>query len=828
MSRHQPTLFFIIIILISVSIFRNALSAETIYHFSAKNEALLTRLASDVKLMDAAVLLTDFEEGKPEAEVIVTLKPTAVAETLAVESQISSKIPQNFNPLEVPTYYDLQNLDIKSRLRETVTVQVDQVIAQLNVSGVTVTQRFSYQFGFAARVTPDALTTIINHPSVLRVEKNWELKAHLSQGLALINANLPRLSYDGSGLSIAICDTGIDTAHPGLGGGGQPIFNAKVIGGYDTGDKDADPRPNSLSGDAHGTACAGIAAGNLGAAGDYVGGVAPGAKLYAIKISSGNTGMASSASMIAGWEWAITHQNDDPANPIRIISTSFGGGFYSGQSACDSAAPAMTTAAVNAVAAGITLFASAGNDGNCNGIGWPACISYVNSVGAVYDANIGQIGFCVAASSCAAKQLDPRCPSDTPYMARQDTAADRVTVYSNSSSFLTLFAPSHNAYTTDIVGPGGDSPGDYDENFGGTSAACPYAAGAAAVLQSAAKAKTGAFLTPAQVRQYLTANGDAVTDGKAAVTKPRINLARAVDALAPSDGSDYLLTANTTGVGSGTVTSQPAGLSCGIDGMDCSEGYTVGTDVLVTAIPADGFIFAGWSGACSGLGNVCLISMTAAQNVTAIFEAADVNTHFLTVNTTGTGSGVVTSQPAGIHCGTDCSEEYSTGAYVMITATPFNGSTFAGWSGACSGLGSVCLISMTAAQSVRATFNDGNPATTLITHYYTSILGRNPDPPGLAYWQGLILQRQTAGQDVKPVFRDMADSFFNSQEYLAKNTTAVQFITSLYLTFFQRSPEATGMNFWLGQLAGGMSRQNVMAGFLYSLEFTMFMEELGF
>ena len=50
----------------------------------------------------------------------------------------------------------------------------------------------------------------------------------------------------------------------------------------------------------------------------------------------------------------------------------------------------MTTAAANAVAAGITIFASSGNDGYCDSMGWPACISYVNSVGAVYDANIRQ------------------------------------------------------------------------------------------------------------------------------------------------------------------------------------------------------------------------------------------------------------------------------------------------------------------------------------------------------------------------------------------------------------------------------------------------------
>lgn len=537
--------------------------------FGGADKAQLDRLARDSKMLDARAVLADFRDGSPETAVIVTLRPSTTADALAAQSQLSARVPEEFTRPGAPVFYDLQDLDIRSRLSETVAEEVDQVIRQLGIPGLDVTQRFSYQFGFAARVTAEALELIAAHPAVIRIEKDGELEAHLRQGLPLMDAETPRLSHNGSGISIAIVDTGIDTSHPRLGGGGQPIFNAKVIGGYDTGDNDSDPRPNSSLGDAHGTACAGIAAGDLGAVGDYIGGVAPGAKLYALKISAGNGGSASFSSMIAGWEWPITHQNDDPANPIRVISTSFGGGFHSGT--CDSFVPAMTTAAANAVAAGITIFASSGNDGYCNGMGWPACISYVNSVGAVYDASLGTKGWCVAASSCANKQPNSGCPSG--YAVFESALSDRTTAYSNSASFLTLFAPSNDAYTADIVGGGGYSTGDYAPSFGGTSAACPYAAGAAAVLQSAAKAKAGSYLTPAEVRQYLTANGDAVTDGKVAVTKPRINLARAVGALPggstgamtiglhnPSTSVFYLRNANSSGPASATFGFGPAGL----------------------------------------------------------------------------------------------------------------------------------------------------------------------------------------------------------------------------------------------------------------------------
>ena len=68
--------------------------------------------------------------------------------------------------------------------------------------------------------------------------------------------------------------------------------------------------------------------------------------------------------------------------------------------------------------------------------------------------------------------------------------------------------------------------------FGGTSAACPYAAGAVAALQAAAQATQGRFLTPAEVRTILAATGDLVRDQKnTSITKPRINLGRAIESL---------------------------------------------------------------------------------------------------------------------------------------------------------------------------------------------------------------------------------------------------------------------------------------------------------
>ena len=90
--------------------------------------------------------------------------------------------------------------------------------------------------------------------------------------------------------------------------------------------------------------------------------------------------------------------------------------------------------------------------------------------------------------------------------------------------------------------------------------------------------------------------------------------------------------------------------------------------------------------------------MSAAKEVTATFAA---ETRQLKVGKSG--SGTVTSSPAGINCGATCSFGFNLGVTVTLTATADSGSEFKGWSGACAGTGS-CEVTMSSAKEVSAQF----------------------------------------------------------------------------------------------------------------------------
>jgi len=166
-----------------------------------------------------------------------------------------------------------------------------------------------------------------------------------------------------------------------------------------------------------------------------------------------------------------------------------------------------------------------------------------------------------------------------------------------------------------------------------------------------------------------------------------------------ASGTMQTLSVSRGGSGSGSVTSSPSGINCG---GTCQAGFATNTQVTLTASAAPGSSFTTWGGACSGSSTQCTVTMSQARSVTANFDTVP---QALAVNKSGTGTGTVTSSPSGINCGATCQANFDYNTSVTLTAAAAGGSSFAGWSGACSGSSTQCTVTMSQGQNVTASFN---------------------------------------------------------------------------------------------------------------------------
>jgi hypothetical protein len=181
-------------------------------------------------------------------------------------------------------------------------------------------------------------------------------------------------------------------------------------------------------------------------------------------------------------------------------------------------------------------------------------------------------------------------------------------------------------------------------------------------------------------------------------------------------------------VGTGTVTSGDSAIRCGVFfGSDqaCEAGYdaiipgTTLQDSINLSVFTNRDDFVGWGGDCSAAGTAAAFNlvMDADKDCIATF-AGPPGSLDLTVQTTGTGSGVVTSTPAGISCEVTCTAAFPANETVILFAQPLSGanaSAFDGWTG-CDRLRQVpgdsipaCEVDMNASRSVAAAFTRGPP-----------------------------------------------------------------------------------------------------------------------
>lgn len=178
------------------------------------------------------------------------------------------------------------------------------------------------------------------------------------------------------------------------------------------------------------------------------------------------------------------------------------------------------------------------------------------------------------------------------------------------------------------------------------------------------------------------------------------------------------LTISVAGMGHGTVASAPAGIGCE---ASCAAGFDEGSAVTLTATPAPGSAFAGWSGCESQSGTgPCVVGMSAPRSVVADFEPLAIPAppplpppprHRLSVSIAGSaGAGGSVNGPSGVACSDACDlGSFDDGATATLEARPAAGSSFLGWGGCDTPEGARCTVSLDGDETVVAAFGPGPP-----------------------------------------------------------------------------------------------------------------------
>ncbi len=325
-------------------------------------------------------------------------------------------------------------------------------------------QKFQHAFkGYVATLTDAQAEALKNDPAVadvvqdeeVHIDGKWDPISILAQSLptGVNRINAETKANTGAGVEVAVLDTGIDTSHPDL--------KANILGGVSC----VKGETATTDGNGHGT----HVAGTIAALGNTQGvvGVAPGAKLWAVKVLN-KRGSGTWSSVICGLDWVKSQSTH-----IKVASMSLGG---TGTAGADCNASPLRKAICNAVNAGVTVVVAAGNESDDLKNHVPAAFPETIVVSALADSD-------GAACGTGAK---------TSYGA-DDTFASFSNYATQPADLARLIgAPGVSIYST--------WKGSIYNTISGTSMATPHVAGAAALW---IKGHPGA--TPAQVKAGLLA-----------------------------------------------------------------------------------------------------------------------------------------------------------------------------------------------------------------------------------------------------------------------------------------------------------------------------------
>ena len=357
-----------------------------------------------------------------------------------------------------------------------------------------------------------AMAKLLEDPRVVSVDRVRLYDASTDVSLPLIGQpTAVAEGKTGQGVSVAVLDTGADFTNPAFGSCSAvntPLGSCRVVF--------ADDFPLTIDDGArdtgifHGTNVSGIVAAT-----------APGAQILALDVFDAGT-QSTSIAITSAINFVIANKS---TFNIAAMNLSLGGGAFTSPCPTD----LLATAVASARDAGILSAVATGNNGTTNAISAPACGPAAVSVAAVYDSAFGSI-------SCPTGGFDA-------------SATDKITCFSNTSSFTTVAAPGSQITAAGIT-------------MSGTSQASPHVAGAIAVLKASFPAES-----PSELVARLTSTGTSVTRGT--LTLPRLNLAAAasgcVFSVTPSRHDVTTTTASTvqvqlsTGPGCAWVATSSAG-----------------------------------------------------------------------------------------------------------------------------------------------------------------------------------------------------------------------------------------------------------------------------
>ncbi len=386
--------------------------------------------------------------------------------------------------------------------RNQIAEKQDALQKALAGKQVSHVKKFKHIPFIAMRVDANGLAALQANPNVESVEEDVYRFPSLASSIPVIGADTAWASgYTGTGWTVAILDTGVDSSHTFLTG---KVVAEACYSSTDARSSVTTVCPNGQSsqtgtgagancasgtyGCDHGTHVAGIATGK----GTSFSGVAKEANVIALQVFSSMSSVidcggvayspcavAYDSDIILALEYVYSLRN---TYNIASVNMSLGGGSYT--TYCDTSS--MKPAIDNLKAVGIATAVASGNDYSSTTISSPACISSAVSVGATTD-------------------------------------ADAVATYSNSASILTLLAPG-SAIKSSV-------PGGTYQSWNGTSMATPHVAGTWAVLKQASS--TGTVDT---LLSTLQTTGKSITDTRNSVVVSRIDVNAAVTSLAGGGG----------------------------------------------------------------------------------------------------------------------------------------------------------------------------------------------------------------------------------------------------------------------------------------------------